>query len=342
VLINDSERKLVLLGFEDIRRDYPNCDQDFNDAIFYVSANPYTAIQNNSMPQVAHSGTDSDNDGISDVNDDFPEDGNKAFNNYFPSQNTFGTLAFEDLWPAKGDFDFNDLVLNYQYNLVANAQDQVTEINAQFIIRAIGASYQNGFAVELPISPQQVASVTGSQLTDGYITLANNGVEANQDKAVIVVFDNAYTQVTRPSGFFVNTQKNAPVVQPDTLNIKIVLANPVDLSSLSSTPYNPFIIVNKIRGHEVHLVNQPPTSLADLGLLGTLQDNSQPNEGIFYKTSQNLPFALHIPVSFDYPIEKKAVNIAYLKFVEWAQSQGSVFNDWYLDKTGHRNDEHIY
>lgn len=342
VLINDSERKLVLLGFEDIRRDYPSCDQDFNDAIFYVSANPYTAIQNNNMPQVTHSGTDSDNDGVSDVNDDFPEDDGKAFNNYFPSQSTFGTLAFEDLWPAKGDFDFNDLVVNYQYNLVANAQDQVTEINAQFIIRAIGASYQNGFAVELPIAPQQVASVTGSQLTDNYITLANNGVEANQDKAVIVVFDNAYTQMTRPSGFFVNTQKNAPVVPSDTLNIKIVLANPVGFNSLSGAPYNPFIIVNKIRGHEVHLVNQPPTNLADLGLLGTLQDNSQPNQGIFYKTSQNLPFALHIPVAFDYPIEKKAVNIAYLKFVEWAQSQGGVFNDWYLDKTGHRNNEHIY
>lgn len=43
------------------------------------------------------------------------------------------------------------------------------------------------------------------------------------------------------------------------------------------------------------------------------------------------------PKCFDY----KAVNIAYLKFVEWAQSQGSVFNDWYLDKTGHRNDQYI-
>ncbi|WP_299455403.1 LruC domain-containing protein [uncultured Microscilla sp.] len=342
VLINDSERKLVLLGFEDTRRDYPSCDQDFNDAIFYVTANPYTAIQSDQMPQVTHSGTDTDNDGVTDVNDAFPEDSQKAFNNYLPANNTFGTLAFEDLWPAKGDFDFNDLVVNYQYNLVANAQDQVTEINAQFIIRAIGASYHNGFAIQLPIAPQQVASVTGSQLTENYITLANNGVEANQDKAVVVVFDNAYKQVTRPSGFFVNTQKNAPIVQHDTLHIKIVLSSPIDFATLSNAPYNPFIMVNKTRGHEVHLVDHPPTNLADLSLLGTLQDKSNPTANRFYRTSQNLPFALHIPTHFAYPIEKKAINIAFLKFVEWAQSQGGSFDDWYLDKTGYRNNENIY
>jgi Domain of unknown function (DUF4114)/Secretion system C-terminal sorting domain len=37
VLLMDSTQKIVL-GFEDIRRDYSNCDQDFNDAVFYVTA----------------------------------------------------------------------------------------------------------------------------------------------------------------------------------------------------------------------------------------------------------------------------------------------------------------
>ncbi|OJJ16420.1 hypothetical protein BKI52_34605 [marine bacterium AO1-C] len=342
VLIKDSQRKLVLLGFEDIRRDYPSCDQDFNDAVFYVSANPYTAIINDNMPEATNSGTDTDNDGVADVNDDFPDDPNKSFSNHLPGENTFGTLAFEDLWPSKGDFDFNDLVVNYHYELITNAQDQVTEMKAQYVIRAVGASYQNGFAVQLPINASDVASVTGTQLTENYVTLASNGVEAGQSKAIVMVFDNAYKHVQRPAGFFVNTERNAPVVTADTFNLTITLASPIAFSTLNGAPYNPFIMVNKVRGHEVHLIDKEPTDLADLTLLGTSQDKSKPNQAKYYRTRNNLPFALHIPVSFDYPLEKKAINSAFLKFVEWAQSEGSSFTDWYLNQTGYRDETKIY
>jgi hypothetical protein len=45
VLLNDPENQRIILGFEDIRRDNNSCDNDFNDAIFYVSANPYEALR---------------------------------------------------------------------------------------------------------------------------------------------------------------------------------------------------------------------------------------------------------------------------------------------------------
>jgi len=45
VLLNDPDNQRIILGFEDIRRDNSNCDNDFNDAIFYVSANPYEALR---------------------------------------------------------------------------------------------------------------------------------------------------------------------------------------------------------------------------------------------------------------------------------------------------------
>jgi len=44
VLLNDLGSGRVILAFEDIRRDYGSCDEDFNDAIFYVSATPTNAI----------------------------------------------------------------------------------------------------------------------------------------------------------------------------------------------------------------------------------------------------------------------------------------------------------
>lgn len=53
VLLKDPVNQLVILGFEDIRRDYTSCDQDFNDAIFYVTASPYDAIRTENIADVS-------------------------------------------------------------------------------------------------------------------------------------------------------------------------------------------------------------------------------------------------------------------------------------------------
>ncbi len=52
VLISDSTNNRIILGFEDIRRDYSSCDNDFNDALFYISANPYIAIKTSNFATI--------------------------------------------------------------------------------------------------------------------------------------------------------------------------------------------------------------------------------------------------------------------------------------------------
>ncbi|SFR35894.1 Por secretion system C-terminal sorting domain-containing protein [Robiginitalea myxolifaciens] len=52
VLLSDSENERIILGFEDIRRDYGSCDQDFNDALFYITASPYTALKTENLVRV--------------------------------------------------------------------------------------------------------------------------------------------------------------------------------------------------------------------------------------------------------------------------------------------------
>lgn len=71
VLLNDTENNLIVLGFEDIRRDSPACDQDFNDALFYVSANPIEAIQRDNFASITRSDeSSSGNDGGLESNGD--------------------------------------------------------------------------------------------------------------------------------------------------------------------------------------------------------------------------------------------------------------------------------
>lgn len=56
-LLIDPENNRIILGFEDIRRDYSSCDNDFNDALFYITASPYTAIITENMAPIDTSST---------------------------------------------------------------------------------------------------------------------------------------------------------------------------------------------------------------------------------------------------------------------------------------------
>jgi hypothetical protein len=71
VLLNDPDHERIILGFEDIRRDYASCDQDFNDALFYITANPYTAIKTQNYNKITdHAPVSSGNDGGLESNGD--------------------------------------------------------------------------------------------------------------------------------------------------------------------------------------------------------------------------------------------------------------------------------
>jgi LruC domain-containing protein len=341
VILNYPRQNLLLLSFEDWRRDQGS-DQDFNDAIFYATLNPVTAV-NHSEYESTDTPLDSDGDGISDANDQYPKDPAKTYNNYYPAANQYGSLVFEDLWPYKGDYDFNDLVVGYNFNQITNGTNEVVAINSKIVVRAIGASYHNAFGISLNTNPENISTITGQRNTKGYLNIASNGTENGQSKATAIFFDDAYNVLPYPgTGLYVNTSPDAPSETPDTLIVNITLKTPVAASALSTPPYNPFIIVNRNRNVEVHLPNQPPTDLADLKLLGTGQDKSDMNSGKYYVSDYYLPWALNLPVSFDYPAEKQDITKAYLFFNKWAGSHGTSNKDWYLNTSGYRNNSLLY
>lgn len=289
-------------------------------------------------------GDDADGDGVTDDFDDYPNDPDRAFNNYYPSEGSFGTLGFEDLWPYKGDYDFNDLVVDYNFNTVTNANDNAVETFVTLRVRAIGAAYKNGFGMELPISPDAIDQVSGDfSLTQDILNINSKNLENNQSNAVIIFFDNAFDLLPHPGdGTGVNTRNGSIYVEPTEINFLITYAYPVSAENLGMAPFNPFIFVNGERGREIHLKNDTPTDLVDSNLFGTGQDASDIGQNYYYKTENNLPWAINIVEEFDYPVEKAAVNSAYNYFAQWAQSGGSQYPDWYSDSPGYRNNANIY
>ena len=289
--------------------------------------------------------SDTDGDGVVDVEDDYPNDRDRALNNYYPGE-TFGTLAFEDLWPAQGDYDMNDVVVDYRFRVVTDASNHLVEMDGEFILRAAGAALKNGFGFQFPGTdiPISAMEATGHALTTGLVSLDDKGFEEGQSLPTLIVFENSLDILKHPgSGSGVNTDPDAAWVEPDTLTIHVSFSRgKYTDEDLRIADFNPFIFVNQNRGREVHLIDFAPTSLADLSLLGTSGDYSAPAEGLYYRTVNNLPWALNLPEKFDYPKEKETLIRCYLHFADWAQSSGTEYPDWYKNASGYRNTDRIY
>ena len=272
-----------------------------------------TGIDPSSIALVCSS-PDTDGDGVVDVLDDYPNEADKASDSFYPSQQFNGTLAYEDLWPYVGDYDFNDTAVSYNINQIYNANNLIVEVQIEVTLEHKGGVFMNGFAFELDeLSPSDIASIDGQVLSEGLFSLAANGTELGQTNAVIPVFD------------------NDEMVLDQLITITIVLAQP--MASVGTDPFDPFIVANNVREMEIHLMGNDPTDLGNA--TPTVSGNNADPDGN-YATDNGLPWAINIVDKIPLPVEKTAINEGYKFFIEWAQSGGSLKADWYEDKNGYR------
>jgi LruC domain-containing protein len=342
VTLYDDVHKLFVLGFEDLNRQTES-DNDFNDLVVYASSNPVTAISTGNVPSIDKGG-DTDGDGVQDKLDAFPNDSKRAYVSYYPSQTGLANIAFEDNWPAKGDFDLNDLTISYRYTFTSNALNQVVDMKGEFTPVASGAFYRNGFAIQLPVAASAVSSVTGQESISNYIQFASNGVESGQTKAVIVPFDNHEALLKSTDGSnAVNVYPDKEKVVGKTATVLVTFSSPVSPSSLQVSSFNPFLISNLRRAYEIHLPGFAPTDKADIKLFGTQDDTSIPILGRSYLSKENYPWAINFPGTFNYTIEFQPLQQAYPHFAAWALSGGTNFTDWYSSiAAGYRDQTKIY
>ena len=275
---------------------------------------------------------DSDSDGVMDAQDEYPNDPNKAYNNYYPSSSpsSGATVAFEDQWPIKGDYDLNDVVVSYRYKIVTNAQNRVVQVNGDYTLHATGSGYDTGFAVEFPTLRSSVGGVSGGTL------------EAGQTKAVIKIFDDIRDEMQEW-----NTLPGKPVSPLKNYSVSFNVSNGPALNTFGLGSYNPFIWNGGLgngRNHEIHLPGKTPTSLGTTSVFGTGDDNSSVAAARYYVTSTGLPWAIDIPIKpFNYPVEYMNITGGYLKFQGWAESGGSQFADWYSNtQSGYRNAGNLF
>ncbi len=268
---------------------------------------------------------DDDKDGVCNENDEYPDDCDKAHKNICGTS----TVAFEDLFPYKGDYDLNDVVVSYTYKVITNAANKVVKVEATYQLRATGGHFENGFGVQFPINRNQVSGLSGATLEQG------------QSKAVLILFTNMHNELSSW-----NTFPNQAAVPFVSYNVSFNVTGAPSLESFGLSSFNPFIwngTEGYGRGYEVHLPGKLPTDLADKSLFGTGDDASNIGSNDTYISKDGrYPWAINIPATFNYPIENADINIAYLKFATWVSSGGNLYKDWYTNGNAYRNNAFIY
>jgi LruC domain-containing protein len=245
---------------------------------------------------------------------------------YYPSMNDYYFVGFEDLYPNKGDYDFNDLVMAYRVAIGLNKNKEVVKLKGISYIIAKGAAYSHDFRLKI-----QVPNAVGTKI----ITMEYPYNENNQPVKASVKTESNFNSVLDFSLFtdtrsIVNTINGLTANQKTYFNTLVNGANTrvsprvqfeanfttrIPFSNMEIGPFDPFIIVRN-NNFDIHLIGKNP-------IAGSISPNAS------FKDENNFPFAMLLPETWRFPYEKFSLLNAYSKFYSFVTSGGTQNKNWY-------------
>ena len=286
------------------------------------------AVAAPSLGYAQQGNVDSDGDGIMDDIDVEPCDAAVSARVFVPADRVYGMLLFEDQWPSRGDFDFNDVVLAYNQTLRYDSSGQLTGFRMDLSVLAVGARFQNGLALRLPgVAAADVARLS-STVTGGSGSVL---LDATEPEATFVFTDDLHrlygVDGTRE---WINTDPSLPRTSYADITLDVELAQGANLAA-SSAPFDVYIF-NPVAGTEVHRPEYLGTAGLDPSLFGTADDGSTATRA--FVTKAGIPFALHLPELANYPAEGKAIDTLYPEIVPFGASSGALSTQFYRGLVG--------
>jgi LruC domain-containing protein len=269
----------------------------------------------------------------------------------YPGENDWVTLAYEDKWPFSGDYDFNDVVVNYRTTQLIEGSNVVGyKIDGQLV--GVGATYHNGFAVRLTETTTSTTNtILSSEIDEQNIIYTINGepqldspLEANREQAILIFMQDTWQHITKQAGCdYFRTESNCDVNSKVTFSMTIPLKAAKALANAPGTLLDPFIfgsegfyhgdfLVGKnARSWEVHLKNQAPTEAFDSSLFAVngADDATQQASELFFQTENGLPWAIEVGMQWLHPLEGVDITNAYDRFANFAQSSGQQAPQWF-------------
>ena len=243
--------------------------------------------------------------------------------NHFPTANTFYLVGYEDLYPAKGDYDFNDLTVAYQVKYGLNVEGDVVAIQGLAYLITRGSAYSHDWhlGIDLPGNTSGTLSCT-THFPPDYIsrgftdTLSQDcsstpqaDINGNLD---LIVFEDTLNLYRDPAGsLFVNTSSipgnwNLRYFEGPKSEFRLDLASPTPMSSIMPAPFDPFVHVldtNKL----IRLLEVDPS----------------------YQDENGYPFGMLLTATWKPAIAAYNVGTPYQYFDPFVQSKGVTNANWY-------------
>lgn len=236
-----------------------------------------------------------------------------------------GVYAFEDLWPWRGDYDMNDVVVDFDRELTFRGGSVYKET---FVMTTFDNSVtlQDGLAFRLKtkVTPKEII-VRRKEPGQDYYKTHQYTVEKTKDGDIYYLTDDVKKYV----GY--------------TYVIVVVYDKAQPMDKLAE--YEPFIWreqevdgVKTGKHWEMHLPFCKPTDKMDTSLFGTEDDKSVPSKGTYYVRNSVYPFAFYLANAraenfkntiLD-PGNNKPISTFYPEFLLWSTSNGEKKPDWYL------------
>lgn len=229
---------------------------------------------------------------------------------YFPSRSGWATLMFEDNFPIKGDYDFNDFVINYNYAAQLIKKDKKIEsITFKVRVKALGGIYEYKPYIRFVGAKGQAKILKGSGVTE----IAKNDFAISIDK---------YTQ--KPAGAeFLNTKLNEEkVTQYTTIEFTIEFNGGMDQDKLEID----FYLKGKGHAGKEYEIHQKGFKALDSSCYPT-GDAGLGRE--LYTTNDHFVWGITIPIEVPHALEMANFLKAYPKFAEWVESGGNAQKEWY-------------
>lgn len=239
---------------------------------------------------------------------------------FYPSSSTFYLASYEDLYPNKGDYDFNDLVVAYQLKASKDANNEITSISGSGYLVARGAEFDHDFylAIDLPESASGTAQVSFN--FDSYA--ANNQVNSTVFSGAVnlLLVESVKSHFQDGDSTYVNTHNEQAIIQGPRFDFTLTFDTPFthDLSQLA--PFDPYIYVHE-SGYEIHSVNhQPRLPFSNNGKNKQFRDNN------------GFPFALIFNSQWQPPLAGIDMGEAYPTFIDHVKSNGESNKQWFNER----------
>ncbi len=246
---------------------------------------------------------DADGDGVPDSIDHFPNDPDLATRLLFPSRGRY-TVAYEDLYPVKGDADFNDYVVQVRHVEELNANGEVVRLRASYRHAARAAGYKHVLKLNLPGVADAEYTLKRTSADGEVISEESQRVAQFSDVSVTARSDRTIGQTNAHPG-----QNFEP---GDLFELEVIPDLPVSKAELGGAPYDLYLYVQNTR-REVHFAGR--------------ETDAQGQDP--YLDEDGFPWALLVPVDWRWMYERKSIHAAYEFFDDWYESGGRTNRDWY-------------